>query len=57
MDTANAILDGRQELNVQEIMSILPHRYPFLMIDRIVEIERKRLGLDDQTDPNLATVE
>lgn len=42
MDTANAILDGRQELNVQEIMSILPHRFPFLMIDRIVEIERKK---------------
>lgn len=28
------------ELNVQEIMGILPHRYPFLMIDRIIEIQR-----------------
>jgi 3-hydroxyacyl-[acyl-carrier-protein] dehydratase len=27
-------------LDVQEIMSILPHRYPFLLIDRIVEIVR-----------------
>ena len=42
MDTIKAILEGRQELNVQEIMEILPHRYPFLMIDRIVEIERKK---------------
>ncbi len=41
MDIIKAIHEGRQELNVQEIMEILPHRYPFLMIDRIVEIERK----------------
>src|SRR6202453_3797878 len=27
-------------LNSQEIQSILPHRYPFLLIDRIVEIVR-----------------
>lgn len=25
-------------LNVQEIMKYLPHRYPFLMVDRIIEI-------------------
>jgi 3-hydroxyacyl-[acyl-carrier-protein] dehydratase len=30
--------------NIQEIMDFLPHRYPFLMIDRIVEFEpAKRL--------------
>ncbi|MGA3263777.1 MAG: 3-hydroxyacyl-ACP dehydratase FabZ [Terracidiphilus sp.] len=30
--------------NIQEIMDFLPHRYPFLMIDRIVEFEpTKRL--------------
>ena len=27
-------------MDIQEIMSILPHRYPFLLIDRIVEMER-----------------
>lgn len=27
-------------LDVQEIMSILPHRYPFLLIDRVVELIR-----------------
>lgn len=26
-------------LNITEIMSILPHRYPFLLIDKIVEME------------------
>jgi 3-hydroxyacyl-[acyl-carrier-protein] dehydratase len=26
-------------MNIQQIMEILPHRYPFLLIDRIEEIE------------------
>lgn len=26
-------------LNIQEIMNILPHRYPFLLVDRIEELE------------------
>jgi 3-hydroxyacyl-[acyl-carrier-protein] dehydratase len=26
-------------INIQEIMKLLPHRYPFLLVDRIVEIE------------------
>jgi beta-hydroxyacyl-ACP dehydratase FabZ len=26
-------------LDVQEILAVLPHRYPFLMVDRIVEIK------------------
>jgi 3-hydroxyacyl-[acyl-carrier-protein] dehydratase len=42
METPNPILDGRQQLDINEIMSILPHRYPFLLIDRIVEVERKK---------------
>ena len=28
-------------MDIVEIMSVLPHRYPFLLIDRIVEMERK----------------
>ena len=28
--------------NIQEIMDHLPHRYPFLLIDRIVEYEEKQ---------------
>ena len=26
-------------LNAQEIMAIIPHRYPFLLIDRVLELE------------------
>ena len=29
-------------MDVVEIQRILPHRYPFLMIDRVVEVERMR---------------
>jgi 3-hydroxyacyl-[acyl-carrier-protein] dehydratase len=28
-------------LDVTQIMAILPHRYPFLLIDRVIEIRRK----------------
>jgi 3-hydroxyacyl-[acyl-carrier-protein] dehydratase len=28
-------------MDIVEIMAILPHRYPFLMIDRVIEMERK----------------
>ncbi len=38
-------------LTVEEIMKVLPHRYPFLLVDRILEIEeRKRIvGLKNVT--------
>ncbi|HEX4066770.1 MAG TPA: 3-hydroxyacyl-ACP dehydratase FabZ [Acidobacteriaceae bacterium] len=42
MENSDCILEGRQVLEIHEIMSILPHRYPFLLIDRIVEIERRK---------------
>ena len=29
----------KKTLNIVEIMAILPHRYPFLMIDRVIEME------------------
>ena len=28
------------QLDINEIMKILPHRYPFLMVDRITEVEQ-----------------
>jgi 3-hydroxyacyl-[acyl-carrier-protein] dehydratase len=31
----------KQTLDIHEIMAILPHRYPFLLIDRVIEMERK----------------
>jgi UDP-3-O-[3-hydroxymyristoyl] N-acetylglucosamine deacetylase / 3-hydroxyacyl-[acyl-carrier-protein] dehydratase len=27
---------------IEDIMKVLPHRYPFLLVDRIVEIEEKK---------------
>lgn len=30
-------------LDVNEIRRILPHRYPFLLVDRIVELEKERI--------------
>lgn len=32
----------RVSLDILQIQGILPHRYPFLLIDRVVEIERKK---------------
>lgn len=28
-------------LNIQEIMALIPHRYPFLLIDRVIEMQRR----------------
>lgn len=38
-------------LDVNEIMKILPHRYPFLLVDRIVELEegKKIVGIKNVT--------
>ncbi|HSE50515.1 MAG TPA: 3-hydroxyacyl-ACP dehydratase FabZ [Terriglobales bacterium] len=33
---------GKKTLDIVEIMRILPHRYPFLLIDRVVDLERKQ---------------
>ncbi len=39
------------ELNINEIMAILPHRYPFLMIDRIIEMDigKRCVGIKNVT--------
>jgi len=34
--------ESARTMDIAEIMSILPHRYPFLLIDRILEIEPKK---------------
>ncbi len=45
-DTVQPVADTsgatKTTLDVVEIQQILPHRYPFLLIDRVVEIERKK---------------
>ena len=30
------------QININQIQKILPHRYPFLMIDRVVEVDQGR---------------
>ena len=46
MTTETATLEAASPavitMDIQEIMSILPHRYPFLLIDRVVELTRKQ---------------
>lgn len=39
------------ELNVEDIMKLLPHRYPFLMVDRIIECddEKRIVGIKNVT--------
>lgn len=32
----------KKVLEITDIMAILPHRYPFLLIDRVIEIERAK---------------
>lgn len=38
-------------LDIHEIKAILPHRYPFLLVDRIIELEegKRALGLKNVT--------
>ena len=33
---------GGHVLEISEIMNILPHRYPFLLVDRIIDVEKER---------------
>lgn len=38
-------------LNIDEIKKIIPHRYPFLLVDRIIELEvgKKAVGIKNVT--------
>jgi 3-hydroxyacyl-[acyl-carrier-protein] dehydratase len=42
---------GRKIMDVEEIRSIVPHRYPFLLVDRILELEqgKRAVGLKNVT--------
>ncbi len=43
--------EGSSVLDIRQIMEILPHRYPFLLVDRILSIEpgRRAVGLKNVT--------
>lgn len=32
-----------QNLGIQDIMKVLPHRYPFLMVDRVIEVKTPKM--------------
>jgi 3-hydroxyacyl-[acyl-carrier-protein] dehydratase len=34
-------VEAKTALDIHEILKILPHRYPFLLIDRVLELKRK----------------
>lgn len=34
---------ANSELNIRQILNLMPHRYPFLLIDRVLEISENRL--------------
>ncbi len=40
--TAESDGAAKRTLDITEIMAILPHRYPFLLIDRVIDMERKQ---------------
>lgn len=39
------------ELNIQQIKEVIPHRYPFLLVDKIVEVEegKRAVGIKNVT--------
>jgi len=40
-------ITGNREIDISGIMDVLPHRYPFLLVDRVIEIEqgKKAIGI------------
>jgi 3-hydroxyacyl-[acyl-carrier-protein] dehydratase len=43
-------VSDKQTLDIQEIMNRLPHRYPFLLVDRILDLQEERVvGLKNVT--------
>src|SRR5690348_18467952 len=42
LSTAGTNEAANTTLDIVEIQKILPHRYPFLLIDRVIEIQRKQ---------------
>jgi len=42
---------GNRQLDIQQIMKILPHRHPFLLVDRIIDLEpgKKAVGIKNVT--------
>ena len=41
-------------LDTNEIQKILPHRYPFLMVDAIIEMERLKRIVESRTSRSMS---
>lgn len=39
-----SIAEGQKEISNADIMKILPHRYPFLLVDKVINIEKGKRG-------------
>ncbi|MGV2828450.1 3-hydroxyacyl-ACP dehydratase FabZ [Myxosarcina sp. GI1(2024)] len=51
MSTVSQANTAQQSLNIQEIHNLLPHRYPFALVDRIIEYVpgKKAVGIKNVT--------
>jgi len=47
---------GGRSLGVHEVMNLLPHRYPFLLVDRIVEIRTPKPLHSGMTDKEILSL-
>lgn len=48
MDGGHGLTEAKKTIesaSILEILKFLPHRYPFLMIDRVIEIDRDNFGI------------
>jgi 3-hydroxyacyl-[acyl-carrier-protein] dehydratase len=41
--------NAAKSIDIQEIIRLLPHRYPFLLVDRVVEVEKRIVGIKNVT--------
>lgn len=50
-DEAARTIESVSSLEIKEILNLLPHRYPFLLIDRVIELEgyRRAVGIKNVT--------
>ena len=44
-------IEGKKQFDIHDIMKILPHRFPFLLVDRVIELEhgKKAVGIKNVT--------
>ncbi len=50
-DRLKRLLSGAPKLDIQQVQRTLPHRYPMLLVDRVIEVEgdRRAIGIKNVT--------